>query len=232
MNVEKIYLLQDKILQVLGKLDIPFVFSGSTPLSRAFFNHRNSFDLQFFSEKGELDYNFLNKILKELESDFNVKSKDETKKYIFPQPVDTYRVKVFDKEDTKKENPVEIEFLQDLFNGKFNTVNLDFGIKLEELEGIYFRKLIDFFNNPKDVGTVLDILVMDEEYPLEDFFKEFQGIIEEKGFKIEQNQLYGKIKIFKEELEKDIIKIDKELKFLGSVIDVHHLRKWINSKTA
>ncbi len=230
MNVEKIYLLQDEILQTLGKLDIPFVFSGSTPLTRAYYNHRYSFDLQFFSEKGNVDKKILEKIKSELDNNFFILEEKEQQKLKFPKPVESFKIKVAYKEDEKGENAVSVEFFQDLFNGIFGTIKLELGIKLEELDGIYFRKLIDFFNEPLDTGNVVDIIVMDEEYPLEDFYPEFMEILNKKGFKIEQNDLYKKLKKFQQKLEKDIIEVDKELKFLGSVIDVHHVKKWINNK--
>ena len=230
MNVEKIYLLQDEILQTLGKLNIPFVFSGSTPLTRAYYNHRYSFDLQFFSEDGDLKEEVLKEIVNELKNNFFILEEKEAKKFKFPQPVQSLQIKVAYKEDEKGENSVIVEFLQDLFNGIFGTIKLELGIKLEELDGIYFRKLIDFFNNPEDTGTIVDIVVMDEEYSLEDFYPEFKEILNKKGFKIEQDDLYKNLKIFQQKLEKDIIEIDKELKFIGSVIDVHHLKKWLNNK--
>ncbi len=230
MNVERIYILQDQILQVLGKLEIPFVFSGSTPLARAFYNHRYSFDLQFFSKDGKLDKDVVNKISNELKKNFTLLEKQETKKFNFPKQINCFQLKVVSNEDKNSENLVNVEFIQDLFNGIFKTIKLEIGIDLEELEGIYFRKLIDFFNNPLSAGNIVDIIVMDEEYPLDDFYPEFTKILEKKGFKVNEKQLLENLKTFKEKLEKDIIEIDKELKFLGSIIDVYHVKKWINNK--
>ncbi len=45
---DKLYPLQDGILQLMNKLATPFYLTGGTALSRAFFNHRYSDDLDFF----------------------------------------------------------------------------------------------------------------------------------------------------------------------------------------
>jgi hypothetical protein len=230
MNVEKIYLLQDEILQLLGKNNIQFVFSGSTPLARAFYSHRYSFDLQFFSEKGILDKEILENIKKEIETNFLVLKTENGIKYRFPETTEFFDITVAYKEDNEGENPVKVQFLQDLFNGIFETIKLDFGIKMEEMNGIYFRKLVDFFNEPGNVEHIVDIIVMDEEYSVEDFYGEFIEIMKKKGFKVENDLLNKNLKIFKESLEKDIIEIDKKLKFLGSIIDVQHIKRWINTK--
>jgi hypothetical protein len=230
MNVEKIYLLQDEILQLLGKNNIQFVFSGSTPLARAFYSHRYSFDLQFFSEKGILDKEILENIKKEIETNFLVLKTENGIKYRFPEITEFFDITVAYKEDNEGENPVKVQFLQDLFNGIFETIKLDFGIKMEEMNGIYFRKLVDFFNEPGNVEHIVDIIVMDEEYSVEDFYGEFIEIMKKKGFKVENDLLNKNLKIFKESLEKDIIEIDKKLKFLGSIIDVQHIKRWINTK--
>ncbi len=48
---DKLYPLQDKVLQIIGTLDTPFYLTGGTALSRCYFNHRYSDDLDFFVNK-------------------------------------------------------------------------------------------------------------------------------------------------------------------------------------
>jgi len=48
ISYEKLYLLQNKICQLLSKEDIEFYLTGGTALSRVFLKHRYSDDLDFF----------------------------------------------------------------------------------------------------------------------------------------------------------------------------------------
>jgi hypothetical protein len=43
-----LYPLQDKVLEIVGKLPVGFYLTGGTALSRAYFHHRYSDDLDFF----------------------------------------------------------------------------------------------------------------------------------------------------------------------------------------
>jgi hypothetical protein len=43
-----LYPLQDKILEIMGKIPVGFYLTGGTALSRAYLNHRYSDDLDFF----------------------------------------------------------------------------------------------------------------------------------------------------------------------------------------
>ena len=43
-----LYPLQDKILEIVGKLPVGFYLTGGTALSRAYLHHRYSDDLDFF----------------------------------------------------------------------------------------------------------------------------------------------------------------------------------------
>ena len=46
--VNTLYPLQDKILNILGRLPVDFYLTGGTALSRAYLHHRYSDDLDFF----------------------------------------------------------------------------------------------------------------------------------------------------------------------------------------
>ncbi len=43
-----LYPLQDKVLEIVGKLPVGFYLTGGTALSRAYLHHRYSDDLDFF----------------------------------------------------------------------------------------------------------------------------------------------------------------------------------------
>ena len=44
----KLYILQDEVMQVIGKINSDFYLTGGTALSRVYLNHRYSDDLDFF----------------------------------------------------------------------------------------------------------------------------------------------------------------------------------------
>ena len=48
---DKLYPLQDKVLKIINALGTPFYLTGGTALSRCYFNHRYSDDLDFFVNK-------------------------------------------------------------------------------------------------------------------------------------------------------------------------------------
>jgi predicted nucleotidyltransferase component of viral defense system len=63
---EKLYPLQDGVMNIIKKLNTPFFLTGGTALSRHYFNHRYSDDLDLFVIS---DYNFTlhtDKILRSL----------------------------------------------------------------------------------------------------------------------------------------------------------------------
>jgi hypothetical protein len=45
---EKLYPIQDGVIKIVGDLKLPFYLTGDTALSRFYFNHRYSDDLDFF----------------------------------------------------------------------------------------------------------------------------------------------------------------------------------------
>ncbi|MCP4129800.1 MAG: nucleotidyl transferase AbiEii/AbiGii toxin family protein [bacterium] len=55
---EKLYPFQDGVLNIVKKLKTPFYLTGGTALSRCYYNHRFSDDLDFFvnNEKGYSSY--------------------------------------------------------------------------------------------------------------------------------------------------------------------------------
>jgi hypothetical protein len=66
-----LYPLQDKVLKIVAKLPVGFYLTGGTALSRAYFHHRYSDDLDFFVN-GATDFKAqVNIIIKELTSTCN-----------------------------------------------------------------------------------------------------------------------------------------------------------------
>jgi len=75
---DTLYPLQDKVLKLIDELKTPFYLTGGTALSRCYFNHRYSDDLDFFVNK---DINFvksaeqiLSNLMKKFEVEIIIKS--------------------------------------------------------------------------------------------------------------------------------------------------------------
>ena len=70
----KLFLLQDRVLEIIDHLDINFYLTGGTALSRFHLNHRYSDDLDFVSHKDPYFGDYIEKITSSLkENHFEVK---------------------------------------------------------------------------------------------------------------------------------------------------------------
>jgi hypothetical protein len=61
-----LYPLQNKILAAIDSLDLPFYLTGGTALSRGYFNHRYSDDLDFFVNQEKSFVTYAEKIVQKL----------------------------------------------------------------------------------------------------------------------------------------------------------------------
>jgi len=64
--VANLYKLQDGILNIVRKLNVPFYLTGGTALSRRYYNHRFSDDLDFFLNADENFSKYADIVLSEL----------------------------------------------------------------------------------------------------------------------------------------------------------------------
>ena len=64
---ENLYPLQDGVMNIISQCDTDFFLTGGTALSRAYYNHRYSDDLDFFINKSDTFYEQFDKILLMLE---------------------------------------------------------------------------------------------------------------------------------------------------------------------
>jgi hypothetical protein len=67
---DRLYPLQDRVLQCIGKLDTPFYLTGGTVVGRFLLNHRYSDDLDFFVNMHPDFKNETNRIIDLLKSNF------------------------------------------------------------------------------------------------------------------------------------------------------------------
>ena len=69
---DTLYPLQDKVLQVIDELQTPFYLTGGTALSRGYFGHRYSDDLDLFVNKDDKFRFYAEKIVEKLMEKFEV----------------------------------------------------------------------------------------------------------------------------------------------------------------
>ena len=79
---DTLYPLQDNVLKLIDKLQTPFYLTGGTALSRCYFNHRYSDDLDLFVNKDLNFIKFSEQILSNLMKNFEVKVIIKSEGYI------------------------------------------------------------------------------------------------------------------------------------------------------
>jgi predicted nucleotidyltransferase component of viral defense system len=73
-HYKSLYVLQDKVLEIIGRLKVDFYLTGGTALSRFYLNHRYSDDLDFLTHKDLYFGDNIQEITDALvENDFEVK---------------------------------------------------------------------------------------------------------------------------------------------------------------
>lgn len=78
---DKLYPLQDRVLESIDKLKTPFYLTGGTALSRCYFDYRYSDDLDFFVNDESSFVNISNKVVGQLDKQFQVKIVAKSESY-------------------------------------------------------------------------------------------------------------------------------------------------------
>ncbi|OHD50866.1 MAG: hypothetical protein A2096_05275 [Spirochaetes bacterium GWF1_41_5] len=144
---EKLYPLQDGVLKIMRALNTPFYLTGGTALSRGYFNHRYSDDLDFFVNDADLFQKHLAVIVENLDKypkQFNLqKNKTIAAK-------DFFQIFVADSNADLK-----LDFVNDiaLHYGEL-VINENLG-KIDSLENILTNKISALFRyEPKDIADI------------------------------------------------------------------------------
>lgn len=138
-----IYPLQDKIFSVIEKSRTPFYLTGGTALSRFYFNHRYSDDLDFFVNDDQKFNEYLNIIFTNLKREgieFEIKVKDEK----------FSRIIVKEK--------LKIEFVNDIpfYLGDTVTIKNASFSRIDNLNNILSNKITSF-RDREEVKDIVDI---------------------------------------------------------------------------
>jgi len=131
--MDKLLEYQNKVLKLLADKMEDFYLAGGTALSRVYFKHRISYDLDFFTKK--FSKNKVSMIMQELSKSLKLQvslAKEQNKK-------DMAKIAVYYIYISKGEI-LKIDFVEDFFELVAPLKTVD-GIKVLSLEDIYLRKI-------------------------------------------------------------------------------------------
>ena len=149
---KNLYPLQDGVLNILNRIDTDFFLTGGTALSRAYYNHRYSDDLDFFLNNSDTYDEQLNKVLTLLKDNgyFWYTDKD------FIRANDFTTIKISKDSQTF----LKLDFVNDKvpFFGKIQETDLF--IRTDSLYNILTNKLSAIFRfAAKDVADIREIFL-------------------------------------------------------------------------
>ncbi len=227
MNIEKIYQLQDSIIDKIAQLNDNILFSGGTLLSRGYLSHRETDDLEFFLPRETDIEDKFKKIKTAFRGSYIIKNVN--KENLYP---DTLRITfaVSEITDISGVNSISIRLYQDLFFEDFDNFKLENGLFVSDIEGIFFRKILEFINFPKNPLTIVDIAYIDNELHLIDFVDTIKEKFEDKGYNFNNQLLIEKLNVSKDYVMNNIEKTENTLKKYGVNIKGNVLIKWIEAK--
>ncbi|MBI5207388.1 MAG: nucleotidyl transferase AbiEii/AbiGii toxin family protein [Candidatus Firestonebacteria bacterium] len=143
---EKIKSIQNEILNVLANKINDFYLAGGTALSLFYFNHRQSDDLDFFTQE------FSKKRIAEITNEINLITKKNIE--LINENLSEIYVKVMVYSlEYDKDKFLKIDFIQDFFKliKSLNNVN---GINILSLEDIYLRKIYAISGFSKEIDGI------------------------------------------------------------------------------
>jgi len=220
---KEIYPLQDRIFEIASLYDDKIYLTGGTALSRFYFNHRLSEDLDFFTVTDDLKLiarDFIGRLTK--------------KGFIIDiEKLEIYFARFFIKE---KNYILKIEFVREynLFSGLIKTEK---GIYINNLEDIGGNK-ITAFEDRAEIKDIIDLYFITEKISLQKLFEiadlkravvPYEDLLtinatglSGKGLlvnDIDEEKLINFLNKLKENTEKEIKKKEKEaLKKTGEII--------------
>lgn len=155
---EKVYKEQDRILLALKKIrPFPFVLSGGTALSRFYFHHRFSEDLDFFCE--EMDFSFekvekMAALLRMSGIPCELVTQSEKPGHL--------KAAIYNAGDPIQ---IKIDFLEDPFTGMWNPITRktesEIAFRVDALDQIYYRKLfalIEQWHKTRRISRTKDLV--------------------------------------------------------------------------
>ena len=139
-----LYPLQDKVLAIIAELDVDFYLTGGTALSRGYFNHRYSDDLDFFVNQSPHFFKQFEKIVAALKSfEIQVGTQSESFARCFV---------------TKDAVSLKLDFVNDVAFRRDKPVNTLLFSRTDTVLNILSNKISALSRNePKDIADILEI---------------------------------------------------------------------------
>lgn len=131
--IKKIITAQKRVLKILSGKVNDFYLGGGTALSNFYFNHRESFDLDFFTK----DFN--KKRISQVIDYISISLKKKNELIAEENRKSRVKIQIF-RLDIDKKNSLKIDFIQDYIRCLKPTNSFN-GINILSLEDIYLRKI-------------------------------------------------------------------------------------------
>lgn len=145
---KKLFLLQDRVLEIINNLDISFYLTGGTALSRFHLNHRYSDDLDFVSHQDPYFGDYIEKITESLkENHFEVKPYGVSSTFA--------ALHLFDLK-TEEKMKLKVDFINEKTVPHFGDFHSAKGFsKVDNIRNILSNKIsILFRQEPKDIADI------------------------------------------------------------------------------
>jgi hypothetical protein len=149
---ENLYPLQDGVLNIINQSDTDFFLTGGTALSRAYFNHRYSDDLDFFLNQSQSYDDQLDKV-------FALFSENG---YIWDTKNDFTRAENFTTLKIRKNNDVllKLDFVNDMVPHYGDYINTNLFNKTDSIRNILSNKLSAIYRYAaKDIADIREIVL-------------------------------------------------------------------------
>jgi len=147
---ESLYPLQDGVMNILQHSGTNFFLTGGTALSRAYYNHRYSDDLDFFVNQSQTYDDQLNKVLALLqENGYNWDTNNE-----YTRAKDFTTLKVRKDSDTL----LKLDFVNDLVPHYGEIIETDLFYRTDSIRNMLSNKLSAIFRYAaKDIADIREI---------------------------------------------------------------------------
>lgn len=155
---EKLYRAQDQILMLLKKQPrFPYVLSGGTALSRFYFHHRFSEDLDFFYEGAQYSFEKIESIMHSLRKQGIICELIGRSDQTDHLKVASYIV------SPQRSQVINVDFLEDPFSGMWSPLKkkTESGLlfRVDDLDMIYYRKffsLLEQWHRSREIVRTKD----------------------------------------------------------------------------
>jgi hypothetical protein len=149
---EKLYPLQDGVMSIIKKLNTPFFLTGGTALSRHYFNHRYSDDLDLFLVSDDAFQDWIERVLESL-----YKAEKRNELVVERKTIRRFKdfVQIFVHEPREEHSSLKVDFVNDVaaHYGVFEENKL-LG-KIDGWQNILSNKISALFRfEPKDIADI------------------------------------------------------------------------------